>query len=1109
MDNIELLEDVVTESLEHVEQMESLLLVLEENPEHADPDVINNIFRSAHSIKGVTSFVGLNKIKDLSHAYENVLNAIRKDVIKPTPNLIDVLLQATDFLKALLQNADQSETCDISGHLEALNQLLEGDGGQTQAPGTGEPQKPVRAIEEVGDQEPGRKASGGKRAKTDKEAEAKNVKKKKTRKVKKAGAPSTPKPPVPANRPTVTLESEDVLSIVDSTDLFVFHVSRSGFEASQAKGLSTYILRIDVFRDLQSQGRDPKDLINHLKSIGEITSASFDLETMVNQPLEDLPQDAILGLLFTTLIEPGLIEGAVNLPLDGVEMVEWGDENHRRKLDKGREDIPAADASGPEPAPSGAEESQPVFSEPVTNTEAETIEAVKTLQVETSLRVHVSLLDRLMNLAGELVLGRNQLMQAVDASSAQTLMPIAQRIDLITSELQAQVMQTRMQPLAKVFNKFSRLVRDLARNLGKQVELEIEGQEVELDKTIIEGLSDPLVHLVRNSLDHGIEKTEVREAAGKNPIGRVAVRAYHEAGQVNIEIVDDGAGMDPEKIKAKAIQVGIITEADAQKMSDQRALDLIFNAGFSTAERVSEVSGRGVGMDVVRSALEKLGGTVDLNSVKGQGTTVRIKLPLTMAILPCLIVRVASERYAIPQISLIELVRVRMADIKTRIEKVGGAEVLRLRNNLLPLIRLADILKVDGQYRDALSNELKEDRRKELADRRSDGEQSRGEINERSGLDRRSLSALNILVLAAGDLEYGLIVDELEDTEEIVVKPLGRHIKEIQIYAGATIMGDGRVAPIVDVSGLALEADIFARNKKAKEFASARAEKMGFMGEKDVDKILLFNYAPNELFAVPISLVARIERVAKDQVESVLGRHSIQYRGRSLRLIMLDKHLPVGPLPDQNKIFIIIFNIGGQEIGIAASNLVDEKLVPFKLDVHAHRHAGVMGSMVIDAHTVMVLEVFELVDLEDPEWMGKDVSRMVRKDDQGKPQVLLVEDSEFFRDKITRLLESIDCQVYQAENGRMGLEMLKERYPMDLVITDIEMPVMNGYDMVREIRANPQFEGLKIIACSSHAGDQDIEEGFKAGVDRYMVKLDRDKLTAAISDVIRLNGKNI
>ncbi|MCB2173765.1 chemotaxis protein CheA, partial [bacterium] len=338
---------------------------------------------------------------------------------------------------------------------------------------------------------------------------------------------------------------------------------------------------------------------------------------------------------------------------------------------------------------------------------------------QTSIRVHVSLLDSLMTLAGELVLSRNQLLQTISAGGLKSAEAVGQRIDLITSELQEAIMLTRMQPIGNVFGKLPRIVRDLAARLDKQVDLSIFGKEVELDKTIIEAIGDPLTHLVRNAVVHGIEPPELRRQLGKPEAGSVVLRAFHEAGQVVIEIEDDGAGLDSEQLASLALRQGLVTAEQVQSMSDKEKMNLVFQPGFSSADTVTEVSGRGVGMDVVKSNFDKLGGQIDITSETGKGTAISIKLPLTLAIIPCQVILTEGERYAIPQVNLEELLRIPAHLAKERIEIVGSAEVVRLRGKLLPLVRLADALGIERTYTDPDDGNVKIDRRRRIADRRS------------------------------------------------------------------------------------------------------------------------------------------------------------------------------------------------------------------------------------------------------------------------------------------------------------------------------------------------------------------------------------------------------
>jgi two-component system, chemotaxis family, sensor kinase CheA len=475
-----------------------------------------------------------------------------------------------------------------------------------------------------------------------------------------------------------------------------------------------------------------------------------------------------------------------------------------------------------------------------------------------TIRLDVALLDQLMNLVGELVLARNQILQFANRSEESGLLATSQRLNLITSELQEGVMKTRMQPIGNIWSKLPRTVRDLALSCGKQVRVEMEGKETELDKTLIEAIKDPLTHIVRNSVDHGIERPEVRQAAGKDPEGRLFLRAFHEGGQVNIEISDDGAGLDQDRIRNKAVEKGLVSADQAGRLGDREIVNLVLLPGFSTAEKVTNVSGRGVGMDVVKTHIEKIGGTVDLQSKPGQGVMVRMKIPLTLAIIPALIVTSGGERYAVPQVNLLELVGLDGEQARTGIESIHGSPVYRLRGKLLPLVRLMNVLQTVEAGTTA------------------------------GGPGRVNLGRVNIVVLEADGRHFGLVVDEINDTEEIVVKPLSKHLKSISVYAGATIMGDGKVALILDVLGLAQCSKILAEGRERLPDEDTEDTAAGANGKQ---KLVLFAGTAGARMAVPLSLLARLENISGVQVERSGNQWVTQYRGQILPLIRVSHAL--------------------------------------------------------------------------------------------------------------------------------------------------------------------------------------------------------------------------
>jgi two-component system chemotaxis sensor kinase CheA len=520
---------------------------------------------------------------------------------------------------------------------------------------------------------------------------------------------------------------------------------------------------------------------------------------------------------------------------------------------------------------------------------------------DSSIRVDVGLLDRLMTLVGELVLARNQIVQLSTAHEDQAFAGTVQRLNVLTTELQTGVMKTRMQPISNIWTKFPRIVRDLAVACEKQARIDMDGQETELDKTIIEAIRDPLTHLVRNAIDHGLEPPAERLTKGKPAEGRVGMRAFHEGGKVIIEITDDGRGMDPERIRAKAVAAKLLSAEQTEDLSYRDLLNLVFLPGFSTADRVTQFSGRGVGMDVVRTNVEKIGGSVTIDSALGQGTTIKMKIPLTLAIIPALTVASAGERYAIPQVNLLELVRLEGENAARGVERIHGVPVYRLRGNLLPLVHLDRVL--------------------------------RGE----DAVPRGGPGEINIVVLQAEDRQFGLVVDTIHDTEEIVVKPLQKQVKGTGIYAGATIMGDGRVALILDVLGLAQRAKVISgvRERSLAEKPAATAEAAG-----DRHTVLLFATTEGGRMAIPLSLVDRLEEFPRSAIERVGPLDVVQYRGEILPLIHVSRALrrlrrrghgmkrrraaaQLAPSTSADPLQVVVYTSEGRRVGLVVDEILD------------------------------------------------------------------------------------------------------------------------------------------------------------------------------------------
>ena len=556
-----------------------------------------------------------------------------------------------------------------------------------------------------------------------------------------------------------------------------------------------------------------------------------------------------------------------------------------------------------------------------------------------TIRVGVKLLDKLMTLVGELVLARNQLLQLANTSEDIGLHVVSQRMNLIATELQEEVMKTRMQPIGNVWQQFPRMVRDVALACSKEVEIEMEGKDTELDKTIIEAIKDPLTHLVRNAVDHGIELPEERHKAGKDRIGRLVLRAFHEGGQVNIEISDDGVGLNKERIRQKAVESGVITAERAARMPEREILNLIFLPGFSTAEKVTNISGRGVGMDVVKTNVEKIGGAVDVQSTSGRGTTVRVKIPLTLAIIPALMVTCGGDRYAIPQVNLLELVRlesravdsdeIESDDVGQGIELVHGAPVYRLRGRLLPLVYLDRELQLTGKVSSA----------------------------------RQPGGVVNIAVLQADERQFGLVVDQVNDTEEIVVKPLRKQLTTVKMFVGSSIMGDGKVTLILDVLGLAQRVGVVneARDRTVTEKSTEAAVAMG----EEKQTFLLFAGQDDSRMAIQLSTLARLEQFPVSQVEISGNQWVTQYRGQILPLICLSvvledrptelRALPA-PTPDSGLIQVLVLNHEERIFGLVVERILD--IVEDRAEIRSPAtRAAVLYSVVIGERVTELLDI--------------------------------------------------------------------------------------------------------------------------------------------------------
>ena len=1071
----ELLQMFIEESKEHMEGIEADFLDIEEMGEEIDADLVNKVFRAIHSIKGGAGFLGLDTIKNLSHSMENTLNLVRNSELIPTPEVISTLLSALDTLRELIADFMNSNDVDISGHIADLKAI---------------------SSEEATDSAP---PAGNAQESAEDSTEEKIV-------------------------PEAEEEADAIISINLPNGQPVFTLPEYDLKQATKAGRILYLAQFDMLNDIERKNHTPLDVIKEIQDTGMLVESKVDIESMGT--LDDLDEHPLVPfyVLFSTVLEPSIAPKLINL--DPWKMYQLNEDSLLTPLaEKPIEAKKPAAApkpknkkkavkEAPAPEPVAEPEQKPAVapkakhapkSAPTVAKKAPAKRASKQIHPKistksTTLRVNVKLLDTLMNLAGELVLTRNQLLQNFMNADETGLENAVQRVDLITSELQEAIMNTRMQPIGSVFTKFQRVVHDMSKNLGKQVELIIEGESVELDKTIIEAIGDPLTHLVRNSMDHGIEMPDVRAKAGKKLPAVLKLSAFHEAGQVNIDVMDDGGGIDPQVVKNKLLQNGEIDKDKIEAMSDNELVRMIFKPGFSTAKEVTEVSGRGVGMDVVFSNLSKLGGSMDIESKVGVGTTIHIKLPLTLAIIPSLILDVAGGRYAIPQVNLVELVRIPAAQVHARIEKIEDASLLRLRGELLPIIRVSDVLNIKRTFYDPALGKTVTDRRSNISDRRSadllatDEQQITEEMQDmrKEKQDRRVNvnSAYNIVVVNSGDLNYGLIVDALLDSEEIVVKPLGSHFRGIKTYAGATILGDGKAALILDVMGLSNAMNL----KTVKEKISETSVLKKLEKSKDAQSLLLVNNAPDEQFAIPLGLVSRIEKIKTADIEMTSGKKTIKYRGSSLILCSIEDVANVKPRAEKEDVFVIIFPFAGKEVGVLVSEIIDVIDAGETIDEETFRQPGVLGSAILMDRTTLLLDLHGIISAVMPEWVEENKLEIEQKAD-GSAVILIVEDSSFFLNQIKGFTESTGYTVVTAMDGIQGAEAAENpENKIDLILTDIEMPHMDGVQMTERLRAQERFNAIPILALTSVAGDLAEQRALDAGIDEYLIKLDREKV---------------
>jgi len=741
------------------------------------------------------------------------------------------------------------------------------------------------------------------------------------------------------------------------------------------------------------------------------------------------------------LLEAEIGKGFLTLGIEEDDVAALLAHLHRGAPDAAPAEMPLQAESAPAaPAPAAAEKQ----------------EAAAQGQTQT-LRVNINVLEDLMTLVSELVLTRNQLLQIMRSHGDSPFAAPLQRLNQVTTELQESVMMTRMQPIGNAWGKLPRLVRDLSQEVGKKIELVMTGADTELDRQILESIRDPLTHMVRNSADHGIETAADRLAAGKSAHGTIDLSARHEGGHIVVVVSDDGRGLPTARIRDKVLTNGLATETQLEGMSEQQIQQFIFRPGFSTAAAVTSVSGRGVGMDVVRNNIEKIGGIIEFQSTEGVGSRFTIKIPLTLAIVSALIVECEGERFALPQNSVVELVRINRVTSKG-LESINGRPVYRLRDRLLPLVSLCEILGLP-------------------------------EPKIKPVVDAGEADSMYVVVSQVGAFVFGIIVDKVFDTEEIVVKPVSRCMRHISCFSGTTILGDGRVIMILDPNGLA---SAVSASPHAEAAALAGNAARGSHRDEAIS-MLVFEASDGGPKAVPLSLIARLEETDLATAEKAGSLTVLQYRGGLMPLIDLDGK----PAERKGKHPILVFVDGTRMLGLVVDKVVDIVDAPLDMQLSGGGRPGTLGSAIIAGAATDIIDTVHYLRQSNTDWFEVKTESPFGADSERS--VLLVEDSAFFRNLLIPMLTVAGYSVTVAEHAEAAISLCKEGLDFDVIVSDIEMPGISGFDLVRKLRADERTSDIPIVALSSHANPKDIERGREAGFTDYVTKLDPKALLDVLS----------
>lgn len=1001
----ECINDFVEESIENLDMLDDSFVQIEKDPD--DSGELDNIFRAVHTLKGGCRLIGMERLEEIAHTAETLLDLAREKDLRLEVSHITLMLKTIDVFRYFIdgiRQTGQEPDGDFSALVKELSLACEKQSFSTD-------HLDVEAM---------------KGASSDVESESSES---------KVDAADGSSPEVP---PEVAPESS-VESSSETADAEQVQADQESAEALETSASSKVVVEDVDDLDWTEGLSAPPEKVFKAKAVEEPESGDDDtaLEAMGQSSEEQQSSEVVEEAVVTSTEPVGETPESVEAPAS-------------------LKDEPSAPVEPSSPPATSAEppKRRQLAALKVDAPVKKEVEFHSAGAAESTIRIDVRRLDKLMDLVGELVLSRNQLKQVNGKIEDPALNGTTNAISLITSELQEEIVKSRLQPISSVVNKFQRTVRDLALSLNKKVDLDLRGVGTELDRTLLESIKDPLTHLIRNAVDHGIETPEVRKSKGKPEEGTIGIHCFHDGGQVMISIKDDGAGLDHVKIGQKAMLRKLVTKDQLDRMSPREVYRFIFHPGFSTAEQVTSISGRGVGMDVVHTNITSIGGQIDLDSVLGKESTVRLQIPLTLAIIPALMVTIDQRYFAIPQSSLQELIFVDRDDYG-KIEQFDGTEFYRLRGQLLPLLRLRPMMNIEEVDRDYVY----------------------------------------IVVLVTGEQKIGLLIDEVEDTEEIVVKPLAKFFNSVRFFSGATILGDGSISLILDVEALAHSANI-------KSTKSITAQATSIARTKAASTALLFNLGGEEVFGIQMSQISRLEEIKMGEIEMAGSQEVIQYRGEILPVVRLSRHMDIEEhLPEDGTANLIVFYFRGRETGLIVRDILDANALEGELDTTVIEDPLILGTMMLKNQIVLMLDALKVFELSFKRW-GASKSDVLLEG-KPKPRLLYVDDSTFYLKVVGRYLQEAGYEVDTAIDGLDGLSKIKND-SYDLLIIDYEMPNMDGLELISKVRELIQYDLVPIIVLTALTSGQEKFTLINSGIQSYLVKLNKEELLDEVNKLLQM-----